>query len=198
MARKKKVVTKKTEIIAVLDRSGSMSSIINDAIGGFNTFLEEQKAVPGEARMTLVQFDDQYEVVYQAKPIVDVQPLTTATYHPRGMTALLDAVGKTIQTQKARIDAEGWADNIVLVVTSDGEENASREYTNATVTALVTAAEAAGWGIIYAGANQDALQVAKSFGIVRNSANVASYQATSDGMRSVFTHTSALTSASRA
>ena len=78
----------KTEIIAITDRSGSMASIMNDVIGGYNTFLKEQKEQPGEARMTYTQFDSEYEVVYSGKPLSDAPPLTHATFVPRGSTAL--------------------------------------------------------------------------------------------------------------
>lgn len=198
MARKKKVTTKKTEIIAVLDRSGSMATIIDDAIGGFNTFLEEQKAIPGEARLTQVQFDDQYEMRYQALPLESAEPLTSKTYVPRGMTALLDAVGRTISSQKARIDAEKWADVVVLVIVTDGMENSSREFTYDSLKTVIAEAEKADWKIVYVGANQDALTVAKDMGIVSNIKNTQNYDATSIGTRSVYQSISSTTSSFRA
>ena len=83
-----------TEIISIVDRSGSMQSILDDAIGGFNTFLRSQQAQPGEAKLSLILFDHEYQVVHQAVDIQQVEPLNQDTYVPRGSTALLDAVGK--------------------------------------------------------------------------------------------------------
>ena len=117
-----------TEIICIVDRSGSMSSIANDAIGGFNTFLQGQKDAEGEANLTLVLFDDQYEVVYDRVPVQDVPELNTTTYVPRGMTALNDAIGKTLQTFKSRFANENRPTQIIVSILTDGEENASKEY----------------------------------------------------------------------
>src|SRR5574343_1127027 len=91
-----------TDILCIVDRSGSMSAIKSDAIGGFNSFLERQKQEPGDARMTLVQFDNEYEEVFVDKNIADVPPFTTSTYLPRGTTALFDAVGKAITSLMER------------------------------------------------------------------------------------------------
>lgn len=93
----------KTDITIILDRSGSMGSVKDDTIGGFNNFLEEQRRVEGEASLSLVQFDDQYEVVYMDKDINSADKLTEATFQPRGMTALFDAVGRTINSTGQRL-----------------------------------------------------------------------------------------------
>ena len=95
---------KYSEIVCVVDRSGSMGAIVNDAIGGFNTFLKEQKKVKGEATLTYAQFDTEYEIIHENKPLKKVPDLTDKTYQPRGATALLDAVGKTINEVGKRID----------------------------------------------------------------------------------------------
>src|SRR4051812_7337917 len=87
-----------THIICIIDRSGSMASLTNDTIGGYNTFIAKQKALPGDAVVTLVLFDDRYEVVYEARPLADVPLLTTDVYYTRGGTALRDAMGKAIGT----------------------------------------------------------------------------------------------------
>lgn len=119
------------EIACVVDRSGSMSSMRDEAIGAFNTFLEEQKKHPGEALMTYTQFDNEYEIVHSGKPIKDVPALTTETYVPRGSTALLDAVGRTIDAVGTRLSGmadEERPEKVLFVVLTDGQENASKEY----------------------------------------------------------------------
>jgi hypothetical protein len=93
----------KTEIIVITDRSGSMASIAKDVIGGYNTFLRDQKAQPGEAKLTYTQFDHEYEVVLAGKPLQDAPELTAETFAPRGSTALFDAIGRTLNEQGQRI-----------------------------------------------------------------------------------------------
>ena len=95
----------KTDITIILDRSGSMESVKTDTIGGFNSFLSEQQKVTGEASLSLVQFDDQYEVVYLDKDINSADKLTEATFQPRGMTALYDAIGRTINSVGQRLSS---------------------------------------------------------------------------------------------
>jgi len=122
----------KTDITVVLDRSGSMESIAGDVIGGLNTFVRAQAQVEGEACFTLVQFDDHYEVVHAHVPVQDVPPLTDQTYVPRGSTALLDAIGRTIVATGARLAMMAEADRpqvVIFAVQTDGLENASREFT---------------------------------------------------------------------
>jgi hypothetical protein len=120
-----------TEIVAILDRSGSMSSLRHDTIGGFNTFLAEQKKNSGKAKLTLVQFDDQYQIDYDGVDIQSVKDLTGDTYRPRGSTALLDAVGKTIVTvgeRFAKMKEEERPGQVIFLIITDGEENSSKEY----------------------------------------------------------------------
>ena len=155
----------KTEIIAILDRSGSMQSIITDAIGGFNAFIDEQRKVAGEARMSVVLFDTEYEMVYQARPIADAPHLTRDTYVPRGSTALLDAIGRAMNEQGKRIAEEKWADNVIVCILTDGQENASREFKTDTIKPMIEHAEKNGWAFVYLGANQDAFAVASAYGI---------------------------------
>ena len=110
----------KTEIITLVDRSGSMSTIAKDAIGGFNTFLKEQKEVKGKARMTLAIFDNSFEYLYEAKKLTEAPDLTDRTFIPRGSTALFDSLGKLITDQALRIKNEGWADKVILCILTDG------------------------------------------------------------------------------
>jgi hypothetical protein len=121
--------TKTTEIAVILDRSGSMESIANDAIGGFNAFVDSQRRQPGEARMSLVLFDDRYEVPIKSQPLAKVPLLTRQTFVPRGSTALLDAIGRTIKRMTDAFAARPAAnrpDTIIVAILTDGEENASR------------------------------------------------------------------------
>lgn len=168
-----------TEILAIIDVSGSMESIKTDAIGGFNAFLADQKTVEGEARMTLVLFDDQYELLYAGRDLAEAEPLTTQTFVPRGATALMDAIGRTINEQGARIEAEGWAEKVIVTILTDGEENHSREFNYSVIRDLVSAAEAKGWTFVFLAANQDAFATASRFGF--NPAHAQSFAADSVG-----------------
>lgn len=165
----------RVEIIDITDRSGSMADIRNDVIGGFNTLVEEQKKLPGEARLTYVQFDDQYDVVYAAKDIQDVPPLTLETYVPRGCTALLDAIGRTLNDQGRRIAKEGWAEKVIVCIRTDGYENASKEYKLDTIKQMIKHAENHGWVFIFTGADQDGFAAASNLGIAGSLRHATSY-----------------------
>lgn len=159
----------KTDITVVLDRSGSMGSIADDIVGGLNEFVRKQGEVEGEAQLTLVQFDDEYEVVHQHVPIREVPPLTRRTYVPRGSTALLDAIGRTINDLSARMDRlrpGDRPDQIVFAVATDGQENASRAFTRQQIFSMIRSREKAAtldadvkprWEFVFLAANQDAI-----------------------------------------
>lgn len=154
-----------TEIAYILDRSGSMETMQEPAVAAFNQFVKSQLDVPGEARLTLVLFDDQYEVPLAVRPVEQVPELTAATYIPRGSTALLDAIGRTIKETGARIDALPEAERpgkVILTIFTDGYENASREYTNAHISDLIAMHRAKGWEFLFLAANQDAIATASS------------------------------------
>lgn len=142
--------------VFILDRSGSMDICRDDTIGGYNSFVSDQKEFGGA--MTLIQFDHEYEVTYKQKNIGDVDPLTRETFHPRGATALLDAIGNTIKT---------WTSSgtPTVIILTDGEENASRKYTKAHIKDLIEQKTKDGWTFVYLGANQDAFAEAGSLGI---------------------------------
>lgn len=180
-----------TEIIAILDRSGSMAMLAQEAIGGFNRFLRDQKQVPGEARMTTILFDDQYQCLYEGKHLVDAKQLTPDVYYARGMTALLDAIGKTLNDQGKRIHVDQWAEKVIVLVITDGLENASKEYSLAQVRQMIMHAEANGWSFVYLGANQDAFQVGAGLGI--NAQHTHNYTATAMGTQSAYATASATT-----
>lgn len=167
-----------TDIIVVLDRSGSMTTIRQDTIGGFNAFLKEQKALPNPATMSLYQFDHEYEAVYERRPLAEAAELTTETFIPRGWTALLDAIGRTI----VRAEATPGHRKVVVIIT-DGQENSSKEFTNDKIRELIKSKEALGWQFVYLGANQDAFSVASQFGFnYRNTMTVAANAAGTKAM----------------
>jgi uncharacterized protein YegL len=158
-----------TEIVMVLDRSGSMRGIDKATVEGFNKFLDEQKNAEGEAFVTLVQFDDRYEMNYQSVPVKNVDNLVlNETFIPRGSTALLDAIGKTIEDLKTDRD-------VIFVIITDGEENASRTYKREAIMKMIETQTNEGWKFLFLAANQDAIQAGGSIGIKgSNSINYSS------------------------
>jgi Mg-chelatase subunit ChlD len=163
-----------TDIVIVLDRSGSMEAIRQATISGFNAFLKEQQSVEEEAKITLVQFDHLYERLYVRLDIREARPLNKHTYIPRGTTALLDAMGRTIKDTRKHIEAlpEGEKPGRVIFVTiTDGHENRSSKYTRKQVFDKVSKMqEKHGWEFLFLGANQDAIEEASQLGIEANKA----------------------------
>ncbi len=158
-----------TDITMVLDRSGSMQSIKDDTIGGFDAFISEQGRLPGRCTVSLVQFDNVYEEVYTGRDLADVPGLTLV---PRGSTAMLDAIGRVVNATGARLAAmpeDGRPGTVIVGIMTDGLENASREFTYPMVKALIEQQEQAyGWTFMYMGANQDAIEVGASLGVARD------------------------------
>jgi hypothetical protein len=166
-----------TEIAYILDRSGSMQCMQEPAVAAFNDFIKIQLDVPGDARLTLVQFDDAYEVPIAATPIREVPQLTAATYTPRGRTALLDAIGRTVIETDRRITALPEAEKpgkVILTIFTDGQENASREYTATHISDLIRLyRDTKGWEFLFLAANQDAIANAAAMNMdTHSSANV--------------------------
>lgn len=155
-----------TLIAFLLDRSGSMQSIKSDVVGGFDAFLAEQRAGDGDCRVTLAQFDDQYEVVYRAVPVNEVRPLAL---NPRNSTALLDSMGKLITDTAAEIAALAEDDkpgSVIIAIMTDGLENASHEWSRPAIKSLVEQqTNEFGWEFLYMGADQDAVEVGKDLGV---------------------------------
>jgi uncharacterized protein YegL len=164
----------KTELVFILDKSGSMAGLETDTIGGFNAMLAKQKALEGDCRITTVLFDNNPELLHDRIDIQGVNPLTAEEYAVGGSTALLDAIGFTIgKIGKAQQKtAEGVrADKVLFVIITDGMENASREYSFEKVRQLIEYRKAEfSWEFIFLGANIDAAATAESFGIHRDRA----------------------------
>lgn len=163
-----------TEVIFILDRSGSMGGLEADTIGGFNSMIAKQKKEEGEAYISTVLFDDQTEVLYDRVPVGKVEPMNDKQYYVRGCTALLDALGGAIHHignvhKYAR--EEDRPEKTLFIITTDGMENSSREYSYDKVKKLVERQkEKYGWEFLFLGANIDAIEVAGRFGIGANRA----------------------------
>lgn len=155
-----------THIEFVLDRSGSMITIRSDIEGGFNTFIADQATHPGRCTVSLAQFDDHYDVVYTARDVGDVPALDL---QPRGTTAMLDAIGRSIIGLGVRLAAmpeDERPGTVIFAVMTDGLENASKEFTYPAIKALITQQEQVyNWQFLYMGADQDAIEVGASMGI---------------------------------
>ena len=158
-----------TELVFILDKSGSMSGLEKDTIGGFNSLLEQQRKVDGECVITTVLFDNRYELLHDRIDIRAVQPITGKEYFVGGSTALLDAIGKTIHkigTVQKNTTEDYRAEKVMFVIITDGEENASRHFSSAQIRQMIQRQkERYGWEFIFLGANIDAVETAGRFGI---------------------------------
>ena len=175
-----------TEIAFILDRSGSMESCQNAAIEGFNRFLRDQQQAEGLAKLTLVLFDDEYLVAAQSLPVQELVALTRETYVPRNTTALLDAIGRTINAlgqRLAQTPEEDRPGQVIVTILTDGLENASQTFTWEDVAAKIKdQTETYRWTFLFLGANQDAIATAAQMNIA--AANSATYAADAVGSRS--------------
>lgn len=161
------------DLLVILDRSGSMQDAKSDHEGGLKSFVEDQRDLAGDVRLTLVQFDTEApcEVVYDRVPLADVGEIRLI---PRGGTPLLDAIGKAVSHLRAQLTD---AATVVAMVITDGDENSSREWTRSRVKALVTELESKGWNFLFLGANIDAFAEAGSLGVpMAASASFANHQ----------------------
>ena len=172
-----------TELVFILDRSGSMGGLESDTIGGYNSMLQKQKAVEGECIITTVLFDNNYELLHDSIDIRAVSPITSREYYVGGSTALLDAIGRTIHkiVNAQKHTAEEYrAEKVMFVIITDGAENASREYTSKRVKAQIELEKTQyGWEFVFLGANIDAVETADSIGIAPDRA--VDYMADSRG-----------------
>jgi hypothetical protein len=164
------------DLVFVLDKSGSMWNVVEDTIGGFNSFIERERKEEKNTRVTLVLFDDEYKIIYTRKPIDEVEELTSEEYFASGCTALLDAVGRTILSLEGEV-----ADKVMFVITTDGLENASVEFKRSDVKKLI---ETHDWEFLFIGADIDSYSEAASLGI--RSSRTANYEKSSAGLGSLF------------
>ena len=173
-----------TELVFILDRSGSMGGLESDTIGGFNGMIQKQKKEEGEANVTTVLFDDEIETIHDRFPIHIIKPLTDQDYYVRGCTALLDAVGSTVkkvENIQKHLPEEMRAEKIIFVITTDGEENASQEYSAKMVKKMIEKQQEKGWQFLFLGANIDAVSEAEKIGIKKSHA--ATYKNDSKGVQ---------------
>jgi len=158
-----------TELVFILDRSGSMAGLERDTIGGFNAMLKKQKEVEGECRITTVLFDNQINILHDRLDIQAIESLTEKDYHVGGSTALLDAIGSTINkigNVQKHSSHEHRASKVLFVIITDGEENSSREFSSARVKKMIEhQMNKYGWEFIFLGANIDAVETSKMYGI---------------------------------
>ncbi len=177
-----------TEIVFILDRSGSMYNLVNDTIGGFNSFIETQSKEESDAILTTILFDDQYEILHNGVNLKDVEKITNKEYYTRGMTALLDAIGKTMNIVSQRLDntpEDEKPSKIIFVITIDGHENSSIEFTQPQIQKMVEEkTNKHNWQFLFLGANIDAIATAQKFGIQGQFAS--NYTASSVGTDSLF------------
>lgn len=171
-----------THLVGILDRSGSVAKVIDDMRGGYNAFLDEQAKLAGTCTVTTVVFDDEITVVDDFIDIYAAKRLNSVNYYARGMTALLDAVGKTVNMVGAKLSALPESDRpefIVVYINTDGYENASREFDRAQINQMVKEQETKyNWKFLFLGANIDSFAEASSIGI----SNSANYTQTSSGV----------------
>lgn len=179
-----------THIVMLIDRSGSMSSIVNDVIGGFNAYLADQQANGSDARISIILFDNQdpQETVIWGAPISEAVALNAHTYVPRGGTPLLDAtglaIGRTMVDLQARVATGLPADDIIFVTITDGEENQSREYTLDRIRQLIQERTDAGWQFVFLSAGLDAYGDADRFGYDRGATQA--WRGDADSSRRMF------------
>ena len=176
-----------TEIIYVLDRSGSMGHLTGDTIGAYNAYLDEQKSFDGETKITTVLFDDKYELLFNGV-LIDEAYLDHEKYFVRGMTALYDALGKTIIDVGSRLSSTPESERpekVIFIITTDGYENASREFTQKKVKEMIEHQQSKySWDFLFFGANIDSAETASSIGVAENCAY--DFEASYEGINKMF------------
>lgn len=177
-----------TAIAVVLDKSGSMAHTANDTIGGLNTFIAEQKNVPGDATFTLVQFNNEVEITHDFVKLADVKTLTALDYRATGGTALYDAIGFTVNKLGAKLSElpeEERPSSIIVAIMTDGEENASKTFSMHKIAEIIKHQESVySWKFVFLGANQDAVLAAQQLNIAAGAA--LSYASSPTGYKSAF------------
>ena len=168
---------KELDVVFLLDRSGSMANLEEDTIGGYKSYLDKQRKNKFNTYITTVLFDDKYEVLHDRCSIKDVKDITKKEYYVRGCTALMDAIGKTIKNIEHQTD-----NKVLFVITTDGLENASKEYTKSSIKRLIK--KHSDWEFIYLGADIDSSSEAASIGISKR--NAYDYTKSKTGTRALF------------
>lgn len=189
---------KNTEIIFVIDKSGSMSHLAGDTIGGFNGFIESQKALEGKATLTTVLFDTTWKILHDGVDIHEVKTMTSSDYIAGGGTAMLDAIGEIINRVQDRHDelGEEKPEEVLFVITTDGEENSSRSFNKSKIEKMIKhQTNGHGWKFMFLGANMDAVKEAESIGISKDWST--NYVYDSKGICDTFTTMSCTASAIR-
>ena len=190
---------KYTKIICVLDRSGSMNCILDDAIGGFNQFLKDQQEIEGKAVMTSILFDTDFDVIYNNVDIQNVKLFDRKTYSPRGATALYDAIGKSINDEidfLGNCPLDERPEKTLCIILTDGEENSSKKYNKEKIKNLINEMkEDYKWEFIFLAANQDAALSAEGMGISRG--NSLTFDYSGDGVNTAYTTLSKATKSYR-
>lgn len=170
------------DLVMILDQSGSMHSLTSDTIGGYNSMVDKQRKSGTDVSVTTVLFNNKETTLYDRKPIADVPVLTEKEYSPQNMTALLDATGNTLSRMKSKKGINDKGNKVIVVLITDGMENASKEYKRADVKKIISdLQEKQGWEFIFLGANIDAAVEAGSLGIRRD--NAVKYKNTSKGVK---------------
>lgn len=168
------------DLIFLIDRSGSMHGSEEDTMGGFNSFIEKERKKEFNTRVTTILFDDQYEVLYKRCPINEVKKLTSSEYYVRGMTALLDAIGKTIVSLDKEMD-----NKVLFVIMTDGLENSSVEFSKSQIKNMI---KSHNWEFIFIGADIDSYGEAASIGL--NRLRVANYEKSARGVEKLYSSVS--------
>ena len=178
-----------THISIILDRSGSMESIKDDTIGGFNAFIAEQKKDPGRTTVSLYQFDNHYDVVYENKEVKDVSDLTNETFVPRGYTALYDAIGRTVVATGVYLNSISEEDRpakVICVIITDGHENSSKEFVYDKIKDMISEQQTKySWKFVFIGSDVNSMQVANGLGICKG--NTLNFSNNSQGTKGMYT-----------
>lgn len=184
----------KTEVLFILDKSGSMNSIKTDAIGGYNAFIDEQKKLEDDTKFSLFLFDSNYQKVYESVSLSEIKNLDERTYIPSSMTALYDAIGITIENTVEKINKasdEEKPERVLCVIMTDGENNKSTKYTREAIFEMIDERRKNDWEFIFLGANQDSFSIASALNI--DTSNSFSFAATTNGMSDVYSQVSSAT-----
>ena len=178
------------DLVLILDKSGSMYGLEKDTIGGFNSMLDKQRQTDLTVKVTAIMFNNQVSTIYDRTALKKVKNLTDKDYTPQGTTALLDAVGNTLSKMKALPDIAAKGNKVLVVITTDGKENASKEWTHDKVKKLISELQGKNFEFVFLGANIDAAETAETIGIKKE--NAIKYKNTGTGVRANFRAVSAM------